>query len=106
MAKKNEKFEVIYQVNDLSSKHYIQVFRYNGKKFRIRIDHENGKPCGFNYKCCVAIMLPDGTFSNLVDNNDLQVTWENQYYLRICEKSNNERAEKAFKDYVEKVYAD
>lgn len=106
MAKKNEKFEVIYQVNDLSSKNYLQIFRYNGKKFRIRIIHENGTPLGFNSKCCVAIMLPDGTFSNLVDFNDLQVKWENQYFIEHPDILNNKRVEKAFKEYVEKVYAD
>lgn len=105
MAKK-DKFEVIYQVNDLSKKNYLQIFKYNGKKFRIKILHENGTPCGFNCKCCLSIMLPDGTFSNLVDNNDLQVKWESQYFLNIIEKTNNERVEKAFKDYVEKVYSD
>lgn len=106
MAKKNEKFEVLYQVGDLSAKNYMQVFRYNGKKFRIRIEHTNGKPLGFNYKCCVGIMLPDGTFSNLVDNQDLNISWENQYYIQHIEKRNNEKAENAFKEYIEKVYTD
>lgn len=106
MAKKNEKFEVLYQVGDHSSKLYMQVFRFNGKKFRIRIEHSNGSPCGFNYKCCVAIMLPDGTFSNLVDNYDIKASWENQYCIQHIDKKVNERAEKAFKEYIEKVYSD
>lgn len=104
MAKKNEKFEVLYQTNDISSKNYMLIFKFNERKFRIRIEHSNGAPCGFNYKCCLAIMIPDGTFSNLVDNRDLGINWENQYVLTHIEAQNNLRAETAFKNYVEKVY--
>ena len=100
-----EKFEVIYQVNDIASKRYMQIFRFNGKCFKIYIEHTNGTPCGFNYKCCLSIMLPDGTFEPLVDNVILQVKWENQYFCEKIDKSQNQRAEKEFKNYVEKVYS-
>jgi len=106
MAKKNEKFEVIYQVGDFSTKRYLQIFRYNGKKFRIKIVHTNGDCLGFNSKCCAGIMLPDGTFANLVDNVDIRVGWANQYFKENIDESNNERVANAFKEYIEKVYAD
>ena len=99
------KFEVIYQVNDIASKHYMQIFRFNGKCFKIYIEHTTGKPCGFNNKCCLSIMLPDGTFAHLVDNVTLQVKLENQYFCEKIDKCQNQRAEKAFKYYVEKVYS-
>lgn len=106
MTKKNEKFEVLYQVNDLSHKNYMQIFKFNGRKFRIQIEHSSGMACGFNHECCLAIMLPDGTFSNLVDNHDLGINWENQYMLVHIQAQNNSMAETAFKNYVEKVYGD
>jgi hypothetical protein len=50
-------------------------------------------------------MLPDGTFSNLVDCSDLGVRWQNQYFIQNIDPENNKRAIEAFKDYVKKVYS-
>ena len=101
----HQDIEVLYQNGDTSSKEYMLVFKYNGMRFRIRIQHKNGTPLGFNYKCCLQVMLPDGTFANLVDCSDLRVRWQNQYFIQNIDQENNKRAIEAFKDYVKKVYS-
>ena len=61
-------------------KMYTLIFEcnseYNSMKFKIHIEHTNGIPCGFNYKCALAIMTPDGTFSNILDNILAGIEWK------------------------------
>ena len=88
-------------------KMYTLIFEYNSIKFKIHIEHTNGTPCGFNYKCALAIMTPDGTFSNILDDITTGFNWHNCY----TDDSNsskitvfNDTAIKAFKNFVKKVY--
>lgn len=88
-------------------KMYTLIFEYNSRKFKIHIEHTNGTPCGFNYNCALGIMLPDGTFSNILDNIQAGVEWKNEYTepagsLRI--KMYNDNAIKVFKNFVKRVY--
>ena len=85
---------------------YTLIFEYNGRKFRIYCEHTNGAPLGFNYKCCLDVMKPDGTFAHVVDNNMVEVNWKNEYCSvgDSRRKENNEIAIKAFKEFVEKIY--
>lgn len=103
------KFETIYKVGEIKEKYYMEIFRFNEKKFRIKIEHSSGNPCGFNTKCCLAVMVPDGTFHNLVDNHDLNVLWTNSY-LRpegdVLVSNMNRIAQMEFQEYVKKVYGE
>lgn len=108
MNNNTNKFETIYEVGSVKSKHYMEIFRFNEHKFKINFEHSNGTPCGFNYKCSLSIMLPDGTFHYLVDNHDLEIGWKNNYISseNSVETSNMNRiAQREFKNYVNKVYA-
>ncbi len=88
-------------------KMYTLIFEYNSRKFRIHIQHTNGVPLGFNYTCALGIMLPDGTFSNILDNIQAGVAWKNEYTEPATSpriKKYNDDAIKAFKNFVKKVY--
>lgn len=98
-----EKFKTLWESKD--SRMYTIIFAYGGRKFRVYCEHTDGIPLGFNYNCCLAIMTSEGTFSNIIDNIQVGVDWERQCYNnKEKEKENNDRALKAFQEFVEKVY--
>lgn len=101
-----EKMKTIYKVDD--PKHFMRIVGWNGRRFKIVSEHTNGDPCGFNYKCCVSIMTPEGTWVHLEDNRSLQITeWHNQYILDKDDprvQSANLRAYIAFTEYIRSVY--
>ena len=98
-----EKFKTLWESKD--SRMYTIIFAYGGRKFRVYCEHTDGIPLGFNYNCCLAIMTSEGTFSNIIDNIQVGVEWERQCYNnKEKEKENNDRALKAFQEFVEKVY--
>jgi len=105
MAKKVSNFKTLW-IND-NPKNYTEIFAFNGKKFRMHFEHTNGTPCGFNYKCSLDIMVPDGTFHHIMDNLEMGVDWSNSY---VCDpttcKRENSKAIPAFHKYVEAVYAE
>lgn len=105
MAKKVSDFKTLW-VND-NPKNYTEIFAFNGKKFRMKFEHSNGTPCGFNYKSSLAIMTPDGTFSNLIDNHDVGIIWTNHYVGESTRcKTENDRVAFAFRKYIKAVYAE
>ena len=88
-------------------KHYVENFQFNDKKFKINVTHCNGDCLGFNYKCCLSIMIENGTFSYLEDNNTIGTRlYANLYYLNDVAKIEtvNKGVVKAFKDFVKKIY--
>lgn len=98
--------KLIYSV-DKNPKCVMHIYEWNGRKFKIRFEHTNGSPCGFNYKCAVSVMTPAGEWSNLEDNMSLGIEWQNMYYNgdndpRIAEANKN--AEKVFLNYIKTVY--
>lgn len=60
------KFITLFQ--NLNPKNRVEIFSFNGKKFRIDLLHRNGTPLGFNSNCCLSIMKDDGTLSHIADN--------------------------------------
>ena len=98
-------FKTLFQSPD--SKHCSEIFSFNKKKFKIDVVHENGAPCGFNYKCCLSVMRDDGSFEHVVDNKMIGFKYKNYYFLDDNDKNIidiNNNASKAFKDFVKKVY--
>ena len=92
--------------NDTPKK-FTEIFSFNDKKFKIHVHHHNGNPLGFNSNCALYVMLPDGTFSGVIDSRQCGIDYENMYasddLSRI--KLVNDNAVKRFKDFVKKVYA-
>lgn len=98
-----DKLKILWESKD--SKIYTVIFAYGDRKFRVYCEHTDGMPLGFNYKCCLAIMTSEGTFANIIDDIQIGVEWQRQCYnSKEKEKENNDRAVKAFQEFVEKVY--
>ena len=101
-----EKLSLIYAVDE--PKHYMRIYEWHDRKFKIVSEHTNGDPLGFNYKCALSIMVPDGTWKGLEDNRSLQIKdWHNEYVLnngdaRIAKA--NKSAHDAFVRYIKTVY--
>lgn len=91
--------------NDTPKK-FTEIFSFNDKKFKIQVIHHNGDPCGFNSNCALYVMLPDGTFSGVIDSHQCGVPYKNLYASNNLSeiKSVNDMAVKCFKDFVKKVY--
>lgn len=102
---KKSEMKVLYEVKTL--KNFMRIFEYHDHKFKIKIQHRNGTPLGFNYNCCLMIMAPDGTFKDVVDSRMLECGYMNRYVLDEGDyrlKEINDKAIKAFYDYVKAVY--
>lgn len=87
--------------------HY-EVVEHNGKKFLIYVEGSNGDCLGFNRKCCLSIMIENGTWERIVDNEELGFLHRNQdlYYGNdnIYKNSIVKEIVKHFKDYIKAVY--
>jgi len=98
-----DKFNILWESK--SSRIYTMIFAYGDRKFRVYCEHTDDIPLGFNYKCCLSIMTSEGTFLNIIDNIQVGFNWERQCYNnKEMEKENNDKAVKAFQEFVEKVY--
>jgi hypothetical protein len=88
-------------------KNFTEIFSFNEKKFKIHVAHHNGDALGFNSNCALYVMLPDGTFSGIIDSRQGGIKYSNLYYSGDLNKikSVNDNAVKSFKDFVKKVYA-
>lgn len=87
---------------------YYEVLMFNFKKFRIYMELSNGKCVGFNGHCCLSIMDDNGIWKDIVDNKEICEEYkEDLYYSQdtIEKDAQFKRLAKAFKDYIEKVYA-
>lgn len=88
-------------------KMYTEIFEFNGRIFSFHFEHTNGAPCGFNYKCCADIMLPDGTFKHIIDNHIVGCSWKNYYLFKDSQAAaENEKAMSAFINYIVSVYGE
>lgn len=84
---------------------WVWVISYNNRKFRITSTFTNGTPLGFNYKCCLSVMAPSGTWSNVTDNREIGLRWENLYYLDPEDPRKAEQAKKAYEAFLKYVKA-
>lgn len=87
-------------------KNYTEIFSYNGRKFRLHIEHSNGDPLGFNSNCALYVMVPDGTFKSVIDNRDAGIKYSNACYNNKLDEVRliNDGIVKSFKEFVAKVY--
>ena len=102
---KTSGFNILWE--NSNPKMFTRIFKYGDHIFKIHCEHTNGSYLGFNHKCCASIMIPDGTFSHIVDNIIVGVNVKNLYVSADKNQitSENDKAIKAFEDYITKVYA-
>lgn len=102
----NTKFKLLFK--NPNSKNYVEIFQYNGKKFKVCVSHRSGSPIGFNSNCSLYIMKDDGSFSGIADNKTIGCKYKNLY---VCDDNDikliqmNNSCVSAFKDFVKSVYA-
>ena len=86
---------------------YYEVVEHNGKKFLIYIEFSNGDIIGFNKKCCLSVMNPNGSWDYIVDNKQLGFVSNNDlYYAHNAQDKTiamNDIALK-FRDYIKAIY--
>jgi len=87
---------------------YYEVVKYNNKKFLIYVEFSNGNCIGFNHKCCLSVMNENGSWDNVVDNNQLGFGSENDLgtYCKDNKVKDNLLKRKAdeFKKYIKAIY--
>lgn len=50
----------------------VQLWNFNGMKFRFTFENSNGTPCGFDYKHCVDVFNVDaGEWKHIGDKRDI-----------------------------------
>ena len=84
---------------------HCEFIKYNNRTFKIYVEISNGDCIGFNRKCCLSCMTPNGDFVEVVDNREIGIPYSNRYecssYWRedIINQSIN-----GFKDFIKKIY--
>lgn len=100
--------EMIPQTGGKETLVHHEIVEHNGRKFRIFIEGSDYTCLGFNNKCCVKVMNANGSWDNVVDNQELAFPSYNDilYYGRdVNEKKrivNN--LVKKLKEYISAVY--
>lgn len=50
----------------------VELWDFNGKKFRFTFENSNGTPCGFDYKHCVDVFnIAEDSWKHVGDKNDI-----------------------------------
>lgn len=85
---------------------FYEVFSFNNKKFRIKIDITEGDPLGYpNPKCHLSIMDSNGAFAVICDDRDIGARYKNNYRdNEIHQEMSIEDCVKDFKNFVAMVY--
>jgi len=95
------------QITELNGKLH-KVFEHNGKKFCIDIYGMGGNFIGTNLNCCLKVMIDDGTFKVIEDNQSLGFSFNNDKLMYGRDVPTKEilinEYEKKFMDYVAVVY--
>ena len=77
MAKKTYKAELIKVLaSDCDTNkcivRLVQLWDFNGLKFRFRFENSNGTPCGFDYKHCIDFFnVNEGEWKHVADKSDI-----------------------------------
>lgn len=85
---------------------FYEVFSFNNKKFRIKIDINEGDPLGYpNPKCHLSIMDSNGVFAVICDDRDIGARYKNNYRdNEIHQEMSIEDCVKDFKNFVAMIY--
>lgn len=84
---------------------YHEIIEHEGRKFRIIMDIHNGSR---RSDTNLSIMLPNGTWGQVVNANTLNIMLESYIkseYAELMDNCYNNRVRKTFIDYIKKVYA-
>ena len=95
-------------INKQNNQHqalYHEIIEHEGRKFRIIMDIHNGSR---KSDTNLSIMLPDGTWGQVVNANTLNIMLESfikTKYAELMDNCYNNWVRKTFIDYIKKVYA-